>query len=178
MDYSWLITSWTAISMVLISSVGIYIAVIIFTRISGLRSFSKMSSFDFAMTVAVGSVIATAILTEDPPLFQAIFALGVLYALQIGVAKLRGISPFMDQLVDNQPILLMKGPQMLDENLKSTKVTPDDLRAKLREANVTDFSQIKAVVFETTGDISVLHTTDSSQVLDDKLLSNVKGWNA
>jgi uncharacterized membrane protein YcaP (DUF421 family) len=70
----------------------------------------------------------------------------------------------------------MKGPQILDENLKATKVTPDDLRAKLREANVTDYSQIKAVVLETTGDISVLQTKDSSQILDDDLLTNVKGW--
>lgn len=178
MDYSWLTTSWTAIIMVLVSAIGIYIAVIFFTRISGLRSFSKMSSFDFAMTVAVGSIIATAVLTKDPPLLQSVIALGALYALQIGIAKLRGISPFIDNLVDNQPILLMKGPQILDKNLKATKVTHDDLRAKLREANVTDYSQIKAVVLETTGDISVLHTVDSSLILDDDLLTNVKGWDA
>ena len=162
--------------MVIISSIGIYIAVILFTRLSGLRSFSKMSSFDFAMTVAVGSVIAATILNENIPLILAIVGLGALYVLQIGVAKLRGISPLINNLVDNQPVLLMKGSHILEENLKSTKVTPDDLRAKLREANVTDFSQILAVVLETTGDISVLHTKDSSQELDDDLLTNVKGW--
>ena len=176
MDYSWLTTSWSAILMVIISSLGIYTAVILYTRLSGLRSFSKMSSFDFAMTVAIGSIVAAAILTEDPPLFQAVIALGALYALQIGIAKLRWVSPFINNLVDNQPVLLMRGSKVLDENLKSTKVTPDDLRAKLREANVTDFSQIKAVVLETTGDISVLHTKDSSLVLDDDLFTNVKGW--
>ena len=178
MDYSWITTSWTAILMVIISSIGIYSAVILFTRLSGLRSFSKMSSFDFAMTVAVGSVIATTVLNENIPLIQAIVGLGALYALQIGVAKLRWTSPLIDKLVDNQPILLMKGSKILDENLKSTKVTPNDLRAKLREANVTDFNQIKAVVLETTGDISVLHSKDFSQELDDDLLYNVRGWNS
>lgn len=162
--------------MAIISSIGIYIAVIFFTRLSGLRSFSKMSSFDFAMTVAVGSLIAATILNENIPLILAIVGLGSLYMLQIGIAKLRGISPVISGLVDNQPTLLMKGSHILEENLRSTKVTPDDLRAKLREANVTDFSQIKAVVLETTGDISVLHTKDASQELDDDLLTNVKGW--
>lgn len=57
----------------------------------------------------------------------------------------------------------MIGPDMLEENLKATKVTPDDLKAKLREANVTDLNQIKAVVLETTGEISVLHNKHSSQ---------------
>lgn len=74
MDYSWLTTTWTDILMVLISTMGIYAALIIFTRFAGLRSFSKLSSFDFAVTVAVGSVIATTVLTENPPLIQAIMA--------------------------------------------------------------------------------------------------------
>lgn len=177
MDYSWITTTWTEIIMELISAAGIYIAVILFTRLSGLRSFSKMSSFDFTMTVAVGSLIATTILTEDPPLIQAIIGLGALYILQIGIAKLRGISPLVSKLVDNQPTLLMKGKHMIDQNLKATKVTPDDIRAKLREANVTDLSQIKAVVLETTGDISVHHSKVSSKKLDGFLLSDVKGWN-
>lgn len=164
--------------MVFISSIGIYVALIGFTRLAGLRSFSKLSSFDFAVTVAVGSVIATTILTENPPLIQATIALGLLYFLRNGVAKLRVISPFVNKLVDNQPTLLMMGPNMIDEHLKAAKVTPDDIRAKLRAANVTDLNQIKAVVLETTGDISVLHTKDSSQILDDDLLTNVKGWNA
>lgn len=178
MDYSWLNSTWKDITMVLVSSIGIYIALIVFTRIAGLRSFSKLSSFDFAVTVVVGSLIATTILTENPPLIQAIVALGILYVLRNIVAKLRGVSPFISKLVDNEPTLLMKGPQMIDENLKATKVTPDDLRAKLREANVTDLNQIKAVVLETTGDISVLHSKDSSQKLDDYLLTNVIGWDA
>lgn len=66
---------------------------------------------------------------------------------------------------------------MLEENLKVTKVTPDELRAKLREANVIDLNHVKAVVLETTGDISVMHSRDPSQKPDDDILSNVKGWN-
>lgn len=176
MDITWISTTWTDIVMVLISSIGIYISVIVFTRISGLRSFSKMSSFDFAMTVAVGSLIATTILLEDPPLFLAIVALAALYILQIAIAKLRSISTSIDNLVNNQPVLLMRGTEILDDNMKSTKVTYDDLRAKLREANVTQLLQVKAVVLETTGDISVLHNDDPGHDLDDELLSNVKGW--
>ncbi|WP_350354257.1 YetF domain-containing protein [Aliifodinibius salipaludis] len=51
------------------------------------------------------------------------------------------------------------------------------MRYKLRETSVSDLNQIKAVIMETTGDISVLHSNNSSQNLDDFLLSDVKGWN-
>lgn len=174
MDYTWLITSWSAILMVILTTIGIYITLIVYTRLAGLRSFSKMSSFDFAMTVAVGSLIASTILTQNPPLIQAMVALAMLYILQMMVAKLRGISQAISRVVDNQPLLLMRGSEILEKNLKEAKVTHDDLRAKLREANVTQLSQVKAVVMEATGDFSVLHHEDEEHSLDLVLLKDVR----
>jgi uncharacterized membrane protein YcaP (DUF421 family) len=173
MDYTWINTTWVAVAMVVLSTIGIYISLICFTRIAGLRSFSKMSSFDFAITVAIGSLIASTILAKDPPLLLAIVALGILFVVQMVVASLRGSSTIMSKLVDNQPLLLMDNERMLEENLKKAKVTHADLRAKLREANVTQMSQIKAVVMEATGDISVLHHQDEEHELDPILLKEV-----
>lgn len=178
MDYSWLTTSWSSILMVVLTTIGIYVTLITYTRLAGLRSFSKMSSFDFAMTVAIGSLIASTILTKDPPLIQAMIALAMLYILQMTVAKLRGKSKSVIYAVDNQPLLLMRGSEILDDNLKKAKVTNDDLRSKLREANVTQLSHVKAVVMEATGDVSVLHHEDPTQKLDTFLLKNVSGWNS
>jgi len=177
MDYSWISTSWSAVLMVIISTAGIYIALIAFTRLAGLRSFSKMSSFDFAITVSFGSIIAGVIMAKDPPLLQAIVGLGTLYLLQIGIAALRGNTSYMSKLVNNEPLLLMRDEHILDENLKKAKVTHADLRAKLREANATKLSQVKAVVMEATGDIAVLHSEDSDEEVDDVILKGVRGWN-
>jgi uncharacterized membrane protein YcaP (DUF421 family) len=52
-------------------------------------------------------------------------------------------------------------------------VTKADLYSKLREANVIRFSQVKAVVFEATGDISVLHIGDENMELEDEILKGV-----
>lgn len=54
------------------------------------------------------------------------------------------------------------------------KVTESDLRAKLREANVLELSQVQAVVFETTGDIAVLHSDKASQTVEAWLLEDVR----
>lgn len=159
--------------MVIISSVGIYISLILFTRIYGVRSFSKMSSFDFAITVAIGSVIASAILSKNPPLLQSVVALGSLFVLQMLVAKFRKY-PLMQNLVDNKPILLMRGTDILQDNMKAARVTREDLLAKLREANVTQFTQVKAVIMETTGDISVLHHLDKEHTIDEALIEDVQ----
>ena len=173
MDLSWIVTTWDAIVMVFISTVGIYVALIFFTRFGGLRSFSKMSSFDFAVTVAIGSIVATSLLSSDPPLFQSIVALGILYGVQMIVARLRVKNPVIGKIVDNKPLLLMDKKKILRDNLHKAGVTLNDLRAKLREANVTQLKQVKAVVMETTGDISVLHHGEANHELDAMLLKDV-----
>ncbi len=83
MDFSWIMTWMSALLMVILSTIGMYLAVIVFTRLSGLQSLSKMSSFDFAMTVAIGSIIASRILAKYPPSFQAIMALGALHCADV-----------------------------------------------------------------------------------------------
>ncbi|WP_424493516.1 DUF421 domain-containing protein [Salinimicrobium sp. GXAS 041] len=156
---------------VFLSAVAIYCAVILFTRIAGKRSFSKMSSFDFAMTIAIGSIIGSTLLLASVKLMTGIVGLASVYLLQQLVAYFRRFPLFQD-LVENKPYLLMKGSEVLEENLKKSRVTRGDLRAKLREANVTNLSQVKAVVFETTGDISVLHGQEDQEV-EEWLLKDV-----
>ena len=171
----WFDTAPIGILAVILSATGVYLIVITLTRLSGLRSFSKMSSFDFVMTVAIGSIVASTVLLKDPPLLRAAFALAAVFGLQYGIAWLRERSSDFSGLVDNEPLLLMDGADVLEENLRKARVTKDDLRAKLREANVLDPSEVRAVVLETTGDISVLHGDPDGTPLNPDLLRNVRG---
>ena len=77
-------------------------------------------------------------------------------------------------VIDNTPILLMRGSKIYNENLRKARVAESDLRAKLREANVSNLDQVRAVVFETTGKISVIHTEDPKTKFDNYLLDDVK----
>lgn len=161
----------TSILLIFLTALGVYIAVIVLTRIFGKRSFSKMSSFDFAMTVAIGSIIATALLSKSVSMLEGIIGLASVYVLQITAALCRRIK-WVQDLMDNSPLLLMDGSEILHDNLRKARVTESDLRSKLREANVTRLSQIKAVTFETTGDISVLHEKEG-EPLEKWLISDV-----
>jgi uncharacterized membrane protein YcaP (DUF421 family) len=93
----WFELSSVSITAIFLSGLGVYISIIIFTRIFGKRSFSKMSSFDFAMTVAVGSMIASTVLTKSVSMFHGIAALFFMYVFQVLVALLRR-SKFLQSL--------------------------------------------------------------------------------
>ena len=146
-------TTWHDAGFVALSAALMYLAIIAAVRINGLRSFSKMSSFDFATTVAVGSLLAT-ISVSRSSLVEGLVAVAVLLTMQAIVAVGRKSGP-VDRLVDNQPVLLMAEGRMLDANLRRTRTTEADVRAKLRLAGVIDEHSVRFVVLETTGDFSI-----------------------
>ncbi|MAM38601.1 MAG: DUF421 domain-containing protein [Erythrobacter sp.] len=140
--------------------------IILLVRVVGLRSFSKMTNFDFVMTLAMGSLLASASQSQEwPALVQTLTAMASLFAVQYFMSRLRRWSRQLDRLVQNTPVLLMKDGEILHEALRATRVAEEDLMAKLREANALDLSSVRAVVLETTGNISVLHGKHMDEVV-------------
>jgi uncharacterized membrane protein YcaP (DUF421 family) len=162
--------SWTELAVVVLAAVATYAAVIAFTRLAGVRSLAKMSSFDFAATVAVGSVVAGTI-TGNAAVAVGLLALGLLFLLQYVVAVLRR-RDLLHGLVDNPPMLLMAGREVLEDNLRHVRVSREELWSQLRLNGVHHRDQVQAVIMETTGDISVLQV---GEPLDPELLRGVRG---
>ncbi len=144
------------------------LAVIVLARLNGLRSFSKMSSFDFALTVAAGSVLATMMTSAKTP-WPGLTALIVLFAARYVISAMRRRWGWAQRLTDNAPLMLYYEGRLFEENLTLARVTRDDLRAKLREANAISPDCVRAVVLEATGDVSVLH----GETLDPDILKDV-----
>lgn len=170
---NWLYAELSVLIEVILSLLAIFTVIIIITRIAGLRTFAKMSSFDFASTIAIGSILASVIMSNDNSLLKGATALVGIVLFQTTFSFVVRKSNFFKNLATNDPLLLMKDGEILYNNLKKANVGEGDLIAKLREANVLDFSEVHAVILESTGDMSVLHGNDDVK-LSDKLLKGVR----
>ena len=145
--------------------------VVVCVRVIGLRAFSKMTSFDFVTTVAIGSLLAGCVQATDwSGMAQALIAIAALLAIQYAVSRARSHSDGFEATIGNSPTLLMRDGEFQDGALIRTRTTRSDVIAKLREANVLSLGEVRAVVLESTGDISVLH----GECLDEILLEGVK----
>jgi uncharacterized membrane protein YcaP (DUF421 family) len=171
-DWSWITTSGTDLFMVMLSALGIYLALLTLTRLTGLRSFAKMSSFDFAITVAFGSLLATTLVAPTPSLLTGAFGLAMLYGIQYVVSTSRRSTATVPWMVDNEPVLLMAGKRVLWDHLDEVRLTENDLRSQLRMAGVCHPREVLAVVFETSGELAVLRTSDD---VDPWLFRDVQG---
>ena len=163
MSADWITTSWAAVPAVALSTIGIYLVLLVCTRLAGLRSFAQMSSFDLAVNIAVGSIIATTAISREVSLAEGALGIAVLFGVQAAIATIRRFG-FATDMVNNRSLLLMDGPEFIEDHLRRGRITKNDVRFKLREANVFDYDEIRAVVLETTGEISVLHTSGDRAV--------------
>ena len=159
----------------LIRGVALTAAALLWTvfliRLVGLRALSKMSAFDFVATIATGSIIAQAATRSDWPGFlQAMAAIAAIFLVQWLLALARSRVGKVRELVGNEPVLLMEEGRFIEKAVLKTRVTREEVVENLRAANVGDFADVRAVVMETTGDISVLHGAD----VDPVILANVR----
>lgn len=170
----WIFESSDPLLETLMGSFMIFIVIIILTRIIGLRSFAKFTAYDFAFTVAIGSIISST-LTSSTTIVHGSVAIASLLALTFIFSTLQKKMPALSSAISNKPLLLMRGGEILDDNLKRARIEKSQLMAKLREANVLQLSEVQAVVLESTGDISVLHTEANTGIrVDDEIMADVR----
>lgn len=133
-----------------------YIAVVVMLRVSGKRTLSKMNSFDFIVTVALGSVLASTIMTETVALLEGILGMGLLVLLQYVMTWLSVRSDRFSDLIKAEPSLLYHEGRYITSQMKRSRITESEVQAAIRAEGNASMDDVAAVVLETDGSFSVI----------------------
>lgn len=141
---------------VLLISLLAYVGLILVLRVAGKRALAKLNAFDLVVTVALGSTLATVLLTKDVALAEGILAFVMLALLQWIVSRASIASKGFRKLVRVQPRLLLDRGAYLEEAMATERVTADEVDAAVRNAGIGRLEAVAAVVLETDGSMSVI----------------------
>lgn len=145
---------------VVVMSTTAYGWLIIVLRLAGKRSLSKLNAFDLVVTVALGSTLATVLLSQDVALSEGALAFVTLAALQWLVSRASISSRRFSKLVRSQPRLLVEDGTYHWEAMAEERVTADELDAAIRGAGMGRIEEVAALVLESDGSMSVLRHSD------------------
>jgi uncharacterized membrane protein YcaP (DUF421 family) len=148
--------SWSDIVRVLAVGAAAYVTVILVLRVSGKRTLAKLNAFDWVVSVALGSTLATILLSSDVAWAEGATALALLAALQFAVAWTTTRLPAGRDAVTARATLLLEDGQLLPEALRAQRVTADEVRQAVRATGTGDLADVAAVVLETDGSMSVV----------------------
>lgn len=171
-----LFDSWDALGRVLLVGTLAYVALVLVLRVSGKRTLAKMNAFDFVVTVALGSTLATTILSPSTALAEGVAALALLIGLQFLLTWLSVRTTWFERVVKSEPTLIFYRGRFLEDVLTQERVTTAEVRSAIRKAGTASLGDVDAVVLETDGTFTVIERLPEGGA--HTALANVRGAEA
>ncbi len=150
------LASWTDLGRVFVVGALAYVALVVLLRVSGKRTLTKLNAFDLVVTVALGSTLATILLSKSVSLMEGVLALALLIFLQFAITWASVRSDRFQSFVKAEPTLIVHRGAFLDAAMKRERITREEVMAALRSSGVGQIGSADAVVLETDGSISML----------------------
>lgn len=154
---------WAEVLRVAITALVMYVSVVFFIRLSGKRTTSQMNNFDWIVTVAMGSMVGSAIVSKSVTVLSAITGIGFLLILQYAVTRALLDVPLARKIIRARPRLLFYRGRFLEKNMRSERVLRDEVLAAIRDAGIKTVDEVEAVVLETDATFSVLSKGSDTQ---------------
>ncbi len=150
-----------------------YAVLVLMLRVSGKRTLSKMNAFDLFVTVALGSTLATILLSKDVALAEGVVAFATLIGLQFLIASLSVRSRTISDLVKAEPRLLVFDGRFLRDAMRAERMVEAEVEAAVRQQGIATLDAVRAVVLETDGSIAVVPRSDHA---NHDALRSVRGY--
>ncbi len=148
-----------------------YVGLIVLLRVSGKRTLSALNAFDFVVTVALGSTLATILLSKDVSVPQGLVGLVTLIGLQFLVAWLSVHVPLVRRGVRSSPVALVVNGRHRIDVMDAERVTVSEVAQAVRREGRGSVAGLAAVVLETDGTLSIIASADDLSALE-----GVRGW--
>jgi uncharacterized membrane protein YcaP (DUF421 family) len=146
---------WEPLVRTLVVGVAAYLSMLVMVRVSGPRTLAQLNAFDLIVTVALGSTLASVIVSSDVALAQGLLAFFLLILMQYLLASAARRSNAWDRLITGEPQLLLHRGRVLEATMKKNRVQRAALDAAVRNSGFST-CDVLAVVLETNGKLSVI----------------------
>ena len=136
-------------------TVILYLVLIAVIRLMGKRQIGQMEPSEFVVTMLAANLASIPMQEASIPLYAGLVPILTVLGVELVLsgASLRSI--WLRKLLCGKPVILIENGRILQENLRKTRVTLDELSGHLREKDVLDFSQVQFAILETNGNLSV-----------------------
>lgn len=138
-----------------IRTIILYLVLIAVIRLLGKRQIGEMEPSEFVVTMLVANLAAIPMQDGGIPLFSGLVPILTVLGVELVLSSLALKSICLRRLLCGKPVILIENGRVLQENLRKTRVTLDELTGHLREKDVLDIPSVQYAILETNGNLSV-----------------------
>ena len=138
-----------------IRTIILYLVLIFCVRLMGKRQIGQMEPSEFVVTMLVANLAAIPMQNEGLPLYSGLVSMLTVLGLELVLSGATLRSVRLRKLLCGKPVILIENGRILQQNLRATRVTLDELTGHLREKDVLDIRAVQYAILETNGNLSV-----------------------
>ena len=138
-----------------VRTVILYIVLIAVVRLMGKRQIGQMEPSEFVVTMLVANLASIPMQDGGIPLYSGFVPIVTVLGLELVLSALSMRSVKLRKILCGKPVILIENGNILQKNLRKTRVTLDELTGHLREKDVLDIKAVQYAILETNGNLSV-----------------------
>lgn len=139
-----------------IRAVILYLALILVIRLMGKRQLGQLEPTEFVVAILIADLASVPMQNEGIPLLSGLVPILVVLAIELILSVLVYSSIGARHFLCGKPVILVENGKLLQQNMKKTRINPDELSEYLRLEGITDIATVKYAILETSGALSVL----------------------
>ena len=140
----------------IIRTLMLYAAITLAVRIMGKRQLSDMQPSELVVTLIIADIAAIPMEDNSISVVSGMIPMMVLVACEIIVSILMMKSTTFRKLACGNPVMLIKDGKLLQDKMRSLRMTTEDLCVQLRQSGVFSLEDVQYCIAETNGRLSVL----------------------
>jgi uncharacterized membrane protein YcaP (DUF421 family) len=144
---------------IVLRALAAYLFIVFLMRVVGKRELSSMEPSDVVLLVVIGDLVQNGITQSDYSVTGIVLAAGTIGLLATATAFLTYRSKRIRSVVEGEPVILVQNGKTIDRNLKSERLTLDELMEQARQQQIESLEKVKWAVLETSGSISFIEQT-------------------
>ncbi|QDU59425.1 hypothetical protein Pan216_02530 [Planctomycetes bacterium Pan216] len=148
--------SWDSLYKIAVSALVGYLILIVYVRLAGKRSTSKMNNFDWMVTVAVGSVFASMAILKDVTVADGALAMALLLGFQYLLTTATSHWEWARGLFLATPSILYANEQFDDAEMRKQRVCRGEIISAIRERGIGSLREVAVVTLEPDAEMSVV----------------------
>lgn len=136
-----------------------YLVAVVGLRVAHRRTLAQWTAIDVAAAVAIGAVMGRTAVAAGQSFLIGATAL-ITFLVAHALVTLGRQNRWIARAVDHRVRVLVHQGGLRERELRICGLTEDDVLAKLREQGVRDLGELRYVLYETKGALTVVRETD------------------
>lgn len=138
-----------------IRAIILYLILIAVIRLMGKRQIGQMEASEFVVTMLVADLASIPMQDGGIPLYTGLIPILTVLAMELVLSALSLRSLAFRRILCGKPVILVENGKIMQENLRKTRVTLDELSGHLREKDILNIENVQYAILETDGNLSV-----------------------